>query len=185
MSTQSGQLVYVVGPSGAGKDTLMGFARQALAGAPILFAHRYVTRPAEAGHEAHVPLLPAEFALRRAEGLFALHWHSHGLDYGIGIEIDQWLARGCAVVANGSRAALPAALARYPDLLPVLITAAPETLRSRLLARGREAAADIEERLARALEPCFAHPHLVTIANDGTVDEAGNALVGVLRTRLG
>lgn len=162
----------------------MAFARRALAGAPVLFAHRYITRPAESGHEAHVPLSPAEFAVRQQCGLFALSWHSHGLDYGIGIEVDHWLARGCVVVANGSRAAFPAARMRYPGLLPVLITAAPETLRARLAARGREGAADVEERLAGAATPALVHPGLATIANDGPVDEAGGALVALLRGRL-
>lgn len=159
----------------------MSFARRALADAPVLFAHRYITRPAGAGHEAHVPLSSAEFATRQRHGLFALSWHSHGLDYGIGIEVEHWLASGCAVVANGSRAAFPAARDRYPGLLPVLITAAPETLRARLTARGREDAADVAERLAGLAAP-LDHPDLVTIANDGPVGAAGGALVSLLRS---
>lgn len=162
----------------------MAFARQALADAPVLFAHRYITRPAEAGHEAHVPLSPAEFATRRRHGLFALSWRSHGLDYGIGIEVEHWLARGCVVVANGSRAAFPAALARFPGLLPVLITAAPETLRARLIARGREDAIDVEERLAGAAALPLEHPDLAIIANDGPVEAAGRTLVALLRCGL-
>jgi ribose 1,5-bisphosphokinase len=177
----NGRIVYIVGPSGAGKDTLMAFARTSLGGTPVLFAQRYVTRPAEAGHEAHAPLTPAEFAFRQERGLFALSWDSHGLSYGIGIEIDQWLARGCTVVVNGSRAAFAMALARYADLLPVLITASPETLRRRLVARGREDARDIENRLGRLTEAPFNPSGLVTIANDTSIEAAGTVLVRLLR----
>ena len=59
---------------------------------PIAFAHRYITRPADVGGENHVALSRAEFALRRAHGLFAFHWHAHGNDYGIGREIHAWRA---------------------------------------------------------------------------------------------
>ena len=62
--------------------------------APVAFAHRYITRPAEVGGENHVALSRAEFALRRAHGLFAFHWQAHGNDYGIGREIDAWRAAG-------------------------------------------------------------------------------------------
>ena len=69
-----GPLVYVMGPSGAGKDSVMGRARALLpADAPVVFAHRYITRPAETGGENHVALSAAEFALRRTHGLFAFH----------------------------------------------------------------------------------------------------------------
>ena len=44
------RLFYLVGASGSGKDSLLGYARGKLAGAPdVLFAHRYITRPADAG----------------------------------------------------------------------------------------------------------------------------------------
>ena len=71
--------------------------------APIAFAHRYITRPADAGGENHVALSRAEFALRRAHGLFAFHWQAHGNDYGIGREIQAWRAAGLTVVVSGSR----------------------------------------------------------------------------------
>ena len=46
MRTETGQLIYVMGPSGAGKDSLLGYARERLAEQPLVFAHRYITRPA-------------------------------------------------------------------------------------------------------------------------------------------
>jgi ribose 1,5-bisphosphokinase len=103
--SMSGRLVAVMGPSGAGKDALIAYARPRLDPARIMLGHRYITRPADAGGENHVRLSPAEFAARRAAGLFALSWESHGLGYAIGGELDLWLGRGLVVVVNIARAA--------------------------------------------------------------------------------
>ncbi len=175
------RLIYVVGASGSGKDTLMGHARQRLAGDPRgCFAHRYITRPATAGGENHVALTADEFSARLNGKLFAMHWSSHGLQYGIGIEINQWLAKGITVVVNGSREYLNEARQRYPELLPVTIDVATEVLRDRLLARGREDVQDVEQRLRR-------HETLqqkilpgVLIQNNGPVEEAGETLVRLI-----
>lgn len=177
------RLVYVVGASGSGKDTLMGHAREKLAGNPgVCFAHRYITRPAAAGGENHVALTAAEFAARRERELFAMHWASHGLLYGVGIEINQWLAQGITVVVNGSREYLGEAHRLYPALLPVTIDVSPGVLRERLLARGREDVAAVSLRLQRheALRRAPL-PAEAVIRNDGTVDEAGDALVRLIR----
>ncbi|MGH8780190.1 phosphonate metabolism protein/1,5-bisphosphokinase (PRPP-forming) PhnN [Paraburkholderia sp.] len=175
-----GRLIVVMGPSGAGKDALLGFARERLAGEPVLFAHRYITRPVGSG-ENHIALSMAEFDARSTLGLFALEWSSHALRYGIGIELDAWLALGCTMVVNGSRQHLPHVLARYPHTEVVHVTAAPHILAARLGARARETAAEIAARLVR--EAPFALPEgarLTTIDNSGTLEVAGNVFVGAL-----
>lgn len=169
----SGRLIYVMGPSGAGKDTVLRAARQA-APPGLWFAHRYITRPADDASENHVALSPAEFAARRAAGGFSLHWESHGWCYGIGVEIDAWMAAGNDVVVNGSRAAFDAAHERYPALLPVLLTASPDVLRARLAARGRETGEAVEARLRRSAGLAVRHPRLVTVTNDGTLEDAAH-----------
>src|SRR5262249_28398182 len=118
-------LVYVIGPSGVGKDSIMALARPACDPHGVAFAHRYITRPPQPGDENHIALSEAEFAARLRAGCFALAWRSHGLGYGIGREIDLWRASGALVVVNGSRAYLDEAAARYPELVPVLVTADP------------------------------------------------------------
>ncbi len=175
-----GRLIYVVGPSGAGKDSVLNAAR-ARAPHGVWFAHRYITRPAGDASENHVALTPAEFAARRAAGGFALAWEANGLSYGIGREVDGWLAQGASVVVNGSRAALPQASARYPALLPVLITAAPETLKARLVARGRESGESVAARLARLADCEIGHPALVTIVNDGSLEAAVHGFLAAIR----
>lgn len=179
------KLIYIMGPSGSGKDSLMADARLRLAAeAPVIFAHRYITRPADAGGENHVALSRAEFGLRLARGLFALSWDSHGFAYGVGREIDLWLGKGLTVVLNGSREALPAALCAYPDMLPVLVTVHEDELRRRLRGRGREDVADMERRLARARMIVPEVPGLVRFDNSGPLTERGRALADLILETL-
>ncbi|SAK88710.1 ATP-binding protein PhnN [Caballeronia temeraria] len=175
----STKLIYVMGPSGAGKDSLLGFARERI-GAEVLFAHRYITR-AVADGENHIALSPDEFVSRLSYGLFAMHWESLGLRYGIGIELDAWLARGRPVVVNGSRQHAELALARYPHAHFVHIDATPSVLAARLARRGREDARQIEARLAR--RPAFelpSHAHVVKIDNSGMLADAGTQFLDLL-----
>ncbi|KVE28067.1 ribose-phosphate pyrophosphokinase [Burkholderia singularis] len=171
-----------MGPSGAGKDSVLAYARQRVQRAPVTFAHRYITR-ARDGHENHVELSRDEFAARARFGCFAFEWASHGLRYGIGIEIDAWLAAGCVVVVNGSRAQLEAALARYPRMRVAHVDAAPHVLAKRLAARGRETADEIDARLARSVEWTVpAGTALTAIDNSGPLEAAGTALIELLRS---
>jgi len=179
-------LIYVVGPSGAGKDTLLGYARTALAGEPVFFAHRYITRRAAAGGENHVALGAAEFEAREARGLFALTWRSHGHAYGLGAELHGWLAAGAAVVVNGSRERLPEARAAFPGMATLEVTVRRELLRERLLARGRETATEVEARVERAERHAVAPgPRVRMVDNSGAVAEGGEAMVRIIREIAG
>lgn len=98
-----GKLIWLVGPSGSGKDSLLAALRQR-EHPQLLVAHRYITRPFNAGSENHIALSEHEFFTRAEQHLFALSWHANNTYYGIGVEIDLWLHAGFDVVANGSRA---------------------------------------------------------------------------------
>jgi ribose 1,5-bisphosphokinase len=174
-----GRLYYVMGPSGAGKDSVLGWVRAHGISHNVLCAHRYITRPADAGGENHVALSEAEFTSRAGRGLFALTWQAHGLHYGIGREIEHWLERGIRVLVNGSRDAYPQACARFPALQAVLITASNETIARRLALRGRETAEDIAARLARG-DAYRAPAGAMVIRNDGDLAEAGTTLLGAI-----
>jgi ribose 1,5-bisphosphokinase len=170
-----------MGPSGAGKDSVLGYARGNIDPArKIIFAHRYITRPADSGGENHVALGPAEFAARKAAGLFAFDWEAHGTRYGIGIEIDAWRRAGCVVVVSGSRAHFRTLDARALGLVPVLITVPPDVLRQRLSSRGRDDAASIEERLHRASTEAAVDDNVVVIDNSGPLADAANKLIALL-----
>lgn len=181
------RLFYVIGASGVGKDSVMNYARENSAGKSAtkttgsIFAHRYITRPAHAGGENHVHLSPQEFLLRQSSGCFAMHWQSHGWSYGVGKEIELWMNQGLNVVVNGSRAYLPQASALYNNLTPVLIHVDPTTLKTRLLARGRENASEVEKRMLRAQQYSnISHPDLQRINNNHTLEHAGEEFLQLL-----
>lgn len=143
-----GQIFAVVGPSGAGKDSLIAGAKAKRT--DLVWARRVITRPSAAGDEPFESVTAKEFTRRKALGNFCLDWQAHGLSYGIPMSVCDDLAAGCLVIFNGSRAALPDAIARFPDLIVVLVTASPRVLAQRLAARGREGVVDIALRLSRA-----------------------------------
>jgi ribose 1,5-bisphosphokinase len=145
----AGRLIYLIGPSGSGKDSLLDAARSRLVERGCRIVRRVITRSAEALGEAAQGVSAEQFVAMQAEGAFALSWQANGLSYGIPKEIDAWLAAGEDVLVNGSRAHLAQARERYPTLLVVLLSVDQAALRQRLLARGRESVADIDARLAR------------------------------------
>ena len=168
----TGQLFVVVGPSGAGKDTLIAGA---MAANPALhWARRVITRPESAGGEPFEGVTETEFDQRLASGDFALHWQAHGLHYGVPLAELAPLHHGRSVVLNGSRGALAQGLAAYPDLIVLHITVPLPLLAQRLAARGRESLAEITDRLARADTALPQGLRAVEIAND-TTPEAGIA----------
>ncbi|MDR1546313.1 MAG: phosphonate metabolism protein/1,5-bisphosphokinase (PRPP-forming) PhnN [Deltaproteobacteria bacterium] len=176
-------LVYVMGPSGAGKNALLDAVRDVEG---VTVAVREVTRPAEPGERS---LSPAEYEEALAAGRFVLHWRCHGLGYGLGRRELEPLKAGQIVVVNGSRAHLPQALKIFPDLQPVLIGCRPEELAARLKRRGREDEAGQAERLARAARrfELPASPPTAFIDNSGPLEDAAAELRALLRgwLRLG
>lgn len=141
--------MLVVGPSGAGKDTLIAAARRKFGDVPsLVFPRRTITRPETIGEE-HLAVSVREFRKLEKEGAFFLSWSAHGFWYGIPREIEHELRRGCTVVANVSREIVPEACARWPHTRVVHVTIALDALRARLEARGREKARDIDARVAR------------------------------------
>jgi len=179
-------IFYIIGASGSGKDSLIRYARENIhREIQVVFTHRYITRPANAGGENHIALDEKEFLSRQKMGCFAMDWYSHNTHYGIGIEINQWLVKGINVVINGSRGYLEQAKLRYPELKPVLIRVQPSVLRKRLELRGREDEEQIERRLKQAirLEQTINHSQLVTIENNESLHTAGDQLIKVIQNQ--
>lgn len=178
------RLVLIVGPSGAGKDTLIDYAKGRLQHeSRIHFVRRVITRPASVG-EDHEPVSAAVFDQYVEGGAFALHWEAHGLQYGLPGIVDHWLAQGHVVVANGSRAILPMARHRYTGLQIVHITASQSVLQERLERRGREEHESRKARMARSDTICVGLDDALAIDNSGDPGSAGDQLVEALLNAL-
>jgi ribose 1,5-bisphosphokinase len=174
-----GRIFTIVGPSGVGKDSLMAEVSGRL---PALhMVRRVITRPEEAGGEPFEGVSEAEFQRRAARGDFALQWEAHGLSYGVPRSVCDVIGAGRDAVFNGSRAVLDQARTAFPDLVVLHITARREVLAARLLARGRETPAQIEQRLDRKVQPMPEGLEVVEIDNSGDLQEAADRLVAWLQ----
>ncbi len=108
-----------------------------------------------------------------------LSWRAHDTDYGVPVCYEARLRAGDAVIANVSRAVIPDARARFAPVRVIEMTAPPELLARRLGARGREDAAGIEARLARAVAlPDRAS--VTRIVNDGALEPAIAAFIAAI-----
>jgi ribose 1,5-bisphosphokinase len=175
------RFIAVVGPSGAGKDSILDYARMYFGDAgPVHIAQRTITRPACAGGESHKAVTEVEFQQIADAGGFALSWSAHGLRYGIPIAIEDSLASGKTVIANLSRSVLPHVRERYPVRQIIVITASPSVLAERLSERGRESREDINLRLQRALSDLPQGEDVITIQNEGVLEGAAKAFLRII-----
>jgi len=169
----AGRLVLVVGPSGAGKDSVLNGAREHFRGRrDVVFPRRFVTRLNNAAAEDHVSLTEMEFAIAVADDAFALWWRAHGNFYGIGRSIEGDLAAGAVVAINCSREAIGEALERFGTVMVVEITAPVDILVSRIVERGRESVEQAMQRVSRRTADYPAGITLMRIVNDGPLEQA-------------
>jgi ribose 1,5-bisphosphokinase len=179
-SAKAGRLVLVVGPSGAGKDTLIDLAQAACADDDrVVFPRRVVTRQASE-HEANDSVSPEQFESALARGEFALHWDAHGLRYGVPRAIDDELAAGRTVVVNVSRTVIVPARQSYGNVTVVLITAPPDILASRLALRKRDSDGRLDARLGRAVDMSGASPDVV-ISNIDRAEDHARDMLAIIR----
>lgn len=162
----SGRVVAIVGPSGAGKDTLMHMA--AVLRPELHLIRRVITRPEDAVGEEFISVDAEEFEQLRSQGKFVLDWQAHGLSYGIPSQVDY---PGISLV-NLSRSVLTRAAAVYPDFSAIHISATPDVLQSRLAARGRENAEQIATRVTRGAPFDAGGLSVTNIDNSGSLDRA-------------
>ncbi|MBC8210616.1 MAG: ribose 1,5-bisphosphokinase [Gammaproteobacteria bacterium] len=175
------RLYFLVGPSGAGKDTLLReLKKNQYAETQPLVAHRYITRDPREGDENHVELCPFDFNRRLEAGLFLFNWESHGYQYAIGREVKKWVKSGHNVIINGSREYFPVAREILPALVPIWISVSEQILRQRLISRGRETAEQIEQRILRNRQLESLRPkHCVLINNDQSIEDCVGQIIAL------
>lgn len=173
---QPGRLVLVVGPSGAGKDTILNYAKAELRSrTDIIFVRRIITRAPDLT-EDHEVVSIEEFERRRAVGQFALYWHAHETFYALPNTINRDIADGQTIIANVSRSVISTARSMYRTTV-IAIDADIDIRAARIMQRGREIGATITARIQR---PNIAVTADAVIINNTEIADAGRSLVGWL-----
>ena len=176
-----GQLVLIVGPSGAGKDTLIAWLRERLGNRQdVMFVRRTVTRKADTTLEAHDTMSPADFRQAEEQGRFAVTWHAHGLRYALPAASLDHVRNGGTAIANGSRKAVGEIERAFGNILLIHLTVERDVLRRRLLDRGRESPEDIEKRIDRAVIATDSCPTGHVIDNSGPIEDAGMTVLRLI-----
>lgn len=175
-----GAFVAVVGASGVGKDALLSYARER-SSALARFPRRAITRPPGPG-EDHDPMTDEQFTKARAGGAFAVHWHAHGLCYGLPASVDAEVGDGLVVVANVSRTVIGQLDERYRRLVVVRVTVSEDVRARRLRDRRREPEPGIGRRLARP-DPAPGHRVDAVIVNDGSLAAGGDQLLRIIMSK--
>ena len=176
----SGVFIAIVGPSGAGKDSLIKALAGRLPASELFVVRRVITRPSDPS-EDHDTLDDEAFDAAQQAGRFALSWDAHGLKYGVPIAVNDAIADGKIVICNLSRRAVVFARERFKRCLVVEVTASDEILRARLAARGRETAEARAGRFSRAHSVGAEISPDATIRNDGALEGAAEAFAVLVR----
>ena len=182
---ERGTLFLVVGPSGAGKDSLIDGAKAALMGNEhYVFPRRYITRPADAGGEDHIPLSAELFTTMLERDEMVLEWRAHNLRYGVPKAVAQHLERGRHVVVNVSRTVVDEARERLNPVKVLYITVNEDILTERLKARGRESASDIKRRVQRAKEYLITGDDVLMIDNGADLETSIASFVSAIASAI-
>ncbi|MDR2198647.1 MAG: phosphonate metabolism protein/1,5-bisphosphokinase (PRPP-forming) PhnN [Deltaproteobacteria bacterium] len=178
----AGRLIYVIGPSGAGKDSVLREVKAAL-GDRVKVMRRYITRKDNEAGEGHYYVTDDEFERMKKSGMFSLNWESHGLKYGVGKEMEDELYLGNTVIVNGSREYLKKASSLFQRMEVIEIMAELPIIKRRLLTRKREAKEEIEERIERGWKRFEIPEHVdyTKIDNSGNLETAVNKIIQLLK----
>jgi ribose 1,5-bisphosphokinase len=175
-----GRLVLVVGPSGAGKDTLLGLAKAALVDdSDVVFARRLITREASASEDNDQVSFDS-FRQGLEQGAYAMHWEAHGHSYALPRAVEDDIRAGRTVIANVSRTVIAEMRRAYAEVVVVSITAPANVLAQRIAARARGSDGNIAQRLSRTVDDLAAMPD-ATIMNVGSADYHARQLVRIIK----
>lgn len=176
-------LVFVVGKSGSGKDTIMRKVAAILLmeQIPVNILRRIITRPFDKTEDS-LYVSKEEFLQRKAKGEFALSWFVYNNWYGCPrTTLEDPLQQGEIVLVNVSREILYEARKKYPESKIVLIEVPIEIAEKRIKIRGRETASHMAERQARMQEKIEIPTPDNVIWNNGNLDKAVKELSDYLK----
>ena len=173
-----GTLFLIVGNSGSGKDSIIsGVISKYPSNLKQLYApKRYITRP-PSKFEENISITPENFREMEMNGNFALKWNIYELNYGIPIEIENFLKKGHPVIINVSRTIVKQAREKYKNIRVIFISVPFEITLQRIKNRKRESKDLLKERIERARKnQKFAEADFA-IDNSGNLADAINKLL--------
>ncbi len=177
-----GKLIWLVGPSGSGKDSLLAALRER-EHPQLLVAHRYITRPFNAGSENHIALSEHEF-LPAPSSIFLL---SAGTPTILTMALAWRSTCGCTLALTWWPTA-PAPTWRWPGNATARCwcrSVSPSRRRcsaSGWSLRGRENALEIAQRLDRAAR--YKPDNCLTLNNDGSLRQSVDDFFRLLRSHV-
>ena len=180
-----GKLIVIVGPSGAGKDTLITeVLKDEELSKSLQLVKRTVTRKASKDAEDFISLSEEEFLKAKADDAFCVTWQAHDLYYGVDRSALNHVKSGGYALFNGARRVLLEIKDTFTHVVVINITANPDVLAERLQKRGRENTEAVIKRLKQQnlnIDPSFLP---INIDNSGPLDVAVEQLKQVLMTTL-
>lgn len=182
-SLRNDLLVFVVGRSGSGKDTLMRNVANTLSleNIPVNILQRNITRPPDKTEES-LYVSEEEFLQRKSQKAYSLSWFVYKNSYGCPrIPLEKGLMTGAIVLVNVSRSILHKAREIYPQSKIVLIRVKEEIAKKRLKERGREESDHLVDRLTRMQTTIDMPPPDKIVENEGDLDKAVRELSDYLR----
>ena len=181
----SGLLILIIGNSGSGKDSIMRGVKERYPSdlKSLYLTQRYITRP-YSDTEDYIAIKPEDFKKLSLQGELVLEWHIYGLDYGIPIEIDDWLKRGHPVLVNVSRSIVKKARRIYQNILVVFIDVPFEITLKRVKERARESGIRLEERILRAKQHQDIPDADFIVDNSGELEDAITKFLNYLLTAV-
>jgi guanylate kinase len=182
-----GHVFVITGPSGVGKGTLIRGLLERVPGLELSVSA--TTRPPRPGERDGVDyhfLSEAEFDRRVAAGEFVEHAGYAGHRYGtLRSELERRMAHAAGVVLEIEVQGARQIRQTMPEAVQVFIAPpSVEALRARLVGRGTDAPAEVESRLATALEELKAESEFPHVVVNDRLEEATEELARIVQASL-